>query len=287
MEEIAQLLRDQNKLMTEMLELNKKSVWHLSQSRSLLDSVRIELSRGTTTAVSDYLEERQLSMISSLDVARSGRVNLSRFGDGEIKLMCNADYNLAFQKNSPELRAALVDVFAVAKSSPDRLMLGMVPMIHTQFWTQFFTEYWHQAEPFFRGLERLANSHMSRPKMFLDHGQEAVDSWRKVWDMQDVVVVTGRGSRFELEPALFNNAKSIAFEESLPRDAFADLPRLADKLTFGKQDLVLVSLGPAGSILPSMLAPQGTWAMDIGHLSSSYAQVFSGASAPEKAPISR
>ena len=110
--------------------------------------------------------------------------------------------------------------------------------------------------------------------------------WRDVWEAKEVVIVTGENSRFVLEPALFDNVKSVDFIYSTPIDAYSDLPRLMPLLEAQDPDkLFLIALGPTGTLLAAKLAQAGRWAIDIGHISESYANVFEGGAWPEDTAV--
>jgi hypothetical protein len=113
-----------------------------------------------------------------------------------------------------------------------------------------------------------------------------VELWRDVWAGAEVCVVTGEGSRFELVPELFDNIKSSRYVYSTPVNAYADLPRLMEALESEDPDqLYLISLGPAGTLVAAWLARMGRWAIDIGHISDSWANVFNSGAWPESLDV--
>jgi hypothetical protein len=100
-------------------------------------------------------------------------------------------------------------------------------------------------------------------------------------------VITGKGSRFELIPALFDNVASADFTYSTASNAFEDLARLNGELASTTDELYLIALGPAGTVLAAQLAEAGKWAIDLGHISDSYENVFKGAVRPELKPVTK
>lgn len=93
--------------------------------------------------------------------------------------------------------------------------------------------------------------------------------------------MTGRGSNFDLVPELFSNSRSTKLLESVPQNAYADIDRLVNLLEDDEADLVLISLGPAGTVLSHRLSQVGRWAIDIGHISDSYRYAFNEGDWPE------
>ena len=79
--------------------------------------------------------------------------------------------------------------------------------------------------------------------------------WRKVWENEDLVIVTGKNSRFNAIPELFDSSKSISYIYSEPMNAYEsinvdEIVKVIDKQT----SLVLIALGPTGTILSYKLA---------------------------------
>jgi hypothetical protein len=108
-----------------------------------------------------------------------------------------------------------------------------------------------------------------------------------VWAGKKVRVITGKGSRFELIPALFDNVAAVEFTYSTASNGFEDLNRLKDDLASTNDELYLIALGPAGTVLAAELARAGKWAIDLGHISDSYENVFKGAVRPELKPVAK
>ena len=52
-----------------------------------------------------------------------------------------------------------------------------------------------------------------------------------------------------------------------------------------RQELYLVALGPAGTLVTALLARMGRWAIDVGHISNSWTTVFAGGKWPESLDV--
>lgn len=77
--------------------------------------------------------------------------------------------------------------------------------------------------------------------------------------------------------------KRIDFLLSSNKNAYSDLERLVDTTQKDyKNHLILISLGPAGTVLASRLFSVGCQAIDIGHVTASYENAILNAPAPEQ-----
>lgn len=278
-------MQQQNQLLKEQLEVMKRIHWNSSQSRASADVISSMSSREFLNDAEDFLADRMVGLLETINIVRDRRLNVSRYGDGEIRLMFSPNYSVGFQKNSFELRRSLTETIEYAASAPDALLIAVPPIMRDPVWKSLFVEHWDGFREMLGPLNSLGNSHISRHKVFHSFGDAAVEGWRSVWGGRSITVVTGEGSRFELSPALFDKVRSVDFCYSKPQDAFDDIPRLITALQQDNSDIVLISLGPAGTVLAAELAKCGRWALDIGHISNSYSQVYEGAAAPESIPI--
>lgn len=248
---------------------------------------RIEL-RDVLTEVRRTIQDRQLSMMESVNQLAEGK-SIARWGDGEIKLMLQPEFDLMFQKSSEDLAKDLRSLMVAHDSMSENLLLALPTVYTTRLWMGIWAENWHKMKPLLEAsTAKWANTHITRPSFFQRHGQTAVDAWRKVWDGKRVCIVAGKGSRFELIPQLFDNVASVSRVDSEPTDAYASLGQLKESLEgISNVDLFLIALGPTGTVLAGHLAsPEGgsRQAIDIGHLASSYANVFTGGKVPEGLP---
>lgn len=257
------------------------------QARMLEVLGRIGL-RETLVDVRRTIQDRQLSMMETVRQVAEGK-SIARWGDGEIKLMLQPEFDLMFQKSSEDLAKDLRALMIAHDNMSDKLLLALPTVYATRLWMGIWTENWHKMKPLLEASTSMwANTHISRPLFFQRHGQSAVDAWRKVWDGKRVCIVAGKGSRFEMIPALFDNVASVVRVDSEPTDAYAKLEQLTATLdNVSDVDLFLIALGPTGTVLAGHLASEAggsRHAIDIGHLASSYSNVFSGGKVPEGLP---
>ncbi|WP_394159318.1 GT-D fold domain-containing glycosyltransferase [Galactobacter valiniphilus] len=269
--EVTALLSTQAKVLKDLL-------WEAQQNRKYQEVLRLAATQVTCDDVQEFARARQLGLLETVNLIADSDLSFARFGDGELREMLRAEYQLRFQPNSPELMAALRGVL---DTPVDNLLLGFPHVYRDLHWSGVWTDIWNQLRPIVEPIAQFGNSHVSRPLFFQQLGDEGVDAWRRVWHGKSICIVTGRGSRFEILPALFSSAKSVRRVDSEPVNAFADVPRLLESPELGDADIFLVALGPAGTVLTHGLAAQGRRALDIGHLSDSYLNVFEGGAWPE------
>lgn len=269
------------KVMREQLEYTKKIHWEAERARKIQETIRHAVTAPTLDSVAAFAAKKQLGFIETVEHIRDNELSFARFGDGEMRMMLQADYRLTFQANSGKLADALR---AVLTQTPG-LLLGFPHVYRDLHWSAVWCSVWGQIEPMVAGFDVMGNSHVTRPIFFQTVGQGGVDAWRSVWAGKTVTVVTGEGSRFELIPELFDNLAAARYRYSKPVSAFEDVPRVMAELTQDDSDIILVALGPAGTVLASQLAKAGRRALDIGHISDSYENVFQNGTWPEHKAI--
>lgn len=238
----------------------------------------------TLDAVWNFLSENQLGLEATLERLANSEDSLARFGDGEFQLMLSPWRNLAFQANSFELIAALESTVA---SSLDSLMIGLPQFMRNPIYLKVWPKIWGRLSTLLDDSRTYANAHVSRPLAFKFLGDTAVELWREVWRGKDLTIITGKGSRFEIVPELFETSTGIDRIDSTPVNAFTDIHRIMGLIAERDSDIFIVSMGPAGTVLSHQIAATGRRALDIGHLSAAYLNVMKGQGLPERSPLVR
>ena len=265
------------KVMQEQLAVSKKIHWEAERARKIQETIRHAVTAPTLDSVARFAASKQLGFLDTVHHIRDNELSFARFGDGEMRMMLQADYRLSFQANSGRLAEALLDVLTPAPG----LLAGFPHVYRDLHWSGVWCSVWWQIEPLVSRFDVMGNSHVTRPIFFQTVGMEGVEAWRSVWENKSVTVVTGEGSRFDLIPELFDNLAGAKFLYSKPVSAFEDVPRIMAELTQDDSDIILIALGPAGTVLASQLARAGRRAIDIGHISDSYENVFRDGAWPE------
>jgi len=260
----------------------------LREHRKYLEAFRHVVARDVLQEVDDFTAEHQLGFARTLERLVQDRVSFARFGDGELRIMLRPEFNLRFQRWSAGLATDLRAVLTYDGYDPDRLFLGFPYPYRSLYWSDLWLDIWPDLRPLLRTDITYGTTHVSRPICFERLGQDGVDLWRQVWRDRDVCIITGEGSRFDVVPELFDNVASSRFVYSTPVNAYGDLPRLMGELKDeDPASLFLVALGPAGTLVTAWLAQRGRWAIDIGHISASWSNVFAGGKWPERLELRR
>ena len=261
--------------------------WELQEQRKYLEMFRHVVAHDVLEEVRTFTTMHQLGFEQTLERITTGRVSFARFGDGEFRTMLRPEFNLRFQPWSAALAADLREVLRFKDYDPERLLLGFPYPYRNLHWSGVWLDIWAELRPLLPEMT-YGNSHVSRPIFFEQLGRRGVELWRDVWADRPICVVTGESSRFTLTPELFDNVKSVRYVHSTPVDAYADLPRLMKMLEDEDPDqLFLLSLVPAGTLVTAWLARANRWAIDVGHISDSWANVFANGKWPETLAVTR
>ncbi|MGX6602475.1 GT-D fold domain-containing glycosyltransferase [Micromonosporaceae bacterium Da 78-11] len=262
--------------------------WELQEQRKYLEVFRHVVAHDVLAEVDAFTGERQLTFEKTVEQISSRRLSFARFGDGEFRTMLRSEFNLKFQPRSADLAADLREVLLFDGYDQDKLMLGFPYPYRNLHWSGVWLDIWSELRPLLRTDLTYGNSHLSRPIFFQQLGSRGTDLWRNVWADQEICIVTGENSRFTLIPELFDNVKSSKVVNSTAIDAYADLPRLMKVLEDeDPNQLFLLSLGPAGTLVTAWLSRMGRWALDIGHISDSWTNVFNKGEWPESLGVKR
>lgn len=261
----------------------------LAEQGRMLEVIGKSSLRHVLSDVDEAIQTRQYSMMETMEELHKGK-SIARWGDGEIRLMLQPEFELSFQKPNPELALELKRILESYDSIFNHTLLAFPTIFVSRLWMGIWAEVWHSLGPILaRSTSKWANTHISRPLFFQKHGQAAVDAWRSLWDGKNVCVIAGKNSRFALLPELFDNASDIRLVESLPRNAYEEFTELKKRVIEApKADIYLTALGPTGTILSTFLSSQAgghLHTIDVGHLASSYAAAFTGGEFPENVPL--
>lgn len=230
---------------------------------------------------------RQLSFIDTVRKVAENNLSFVRVGDGELRMAFDVTFKIGFQKNSADLQRDLIRSIESMRSRDD-VLFGVPHFYRDLHWSTVWSRIWPELKEILAPTIEFGNAHATRPVYFQAVGQAGVDAWRSVWEGKRVTVITGKTSRFEALPELFDNVVSINRIDSVDKDAYTDVQRLlteADKAT--DTDIFLIALGPAGTVLSSQLVMQGRRAIDVGHISDSYQVAFESGAWPETKPASK
>lgn len=281
-EEFQQAVLEQNEILRSVDTRLAAGVDLLRQQNQKLEQIRYSVAADMQREYFSKVLARQLSFLETLDEVSSQRLSMARYGDGELGLAADPTRNIVFQRGSFVLARSLRDVISIPQ---DGLLVCLPGVTVGVSWMTWNARYWGIISELIPQDRRWGIASVSRSDGFEAEGAPLVDAWRSCWSGRDVLVVTGKGSRFELVPELFSSARSVGFVLGAPKDAFQAINELEKQVLKRRPDLVLLALGPAGTVLSSRLHEAGVQALDIGHLSNSYNEHFKHGPRPERLPI--
>jgi glycosyltransferase family protein len=223
---------------------------------------------------------------------RDQKISLSRFGDGEFRLMLNQG-TIVFQEGNQELATRLREVF---QSKLPNHRVGVPKSFqsvagfkrHVQyFWLQYLNLYGNAIAPYFDFNQVYADSFLSR--FYIDYASKSqapktVALLKSLWKDQEVLVVEGALSRLGVANDLWYNVRSLERILCPPENAFASYDAILTKTkASGKNKLIILALGPSATVMAYDLAQEGYWAIDLGHFDVEYMWMLIGATT--KVPI--
>lgn len=258
----------------------------LTQTQSIaasMEQVRHSVAGDMQTEYFNRIASNQLSYMETVQMVSRNRLSLARLGDGELMMAADPYRGIRFQKGSHELSRELRDV--VSRHRPG-LLVGLPGYVVDDYWITTFAKYWGALQGFIPQDRCWGIYSVSRASAFRDGGRAMVQAWKSCWDGRNVTIVTGKDSRFDLKEDLFDTA-NVEFIYGPSSNAYAQVDDLEKEILGKERDIVLISLGPTATVLVARLWDHGVQALDIGHLSASFDQAFSGAPAPEQLPVSK
>ena len=219
----------------------------------------------------------------TLSSLQAGRKSLVRFGDGEIKLI--SGNRICFQDYNPDLANRLTEIMRIRDGNflvalPD-IFNGLSQLVFSArvFWVfhLFLNQKLYRHLP-----EKIwVNTFFSRPYIDYKRKDKALyfHSLRTLWANRNVVFIEGETTRNGVGNDLYSNAKSVTRIICPSSNAYAKFHEIIDFVhnTIAKDDLILVSLGPAAKVIVYELFRCGFQAWDIGHIDSEYEWFLSGA----------
>ena len=226
------------------------------------------------------------SLSETIDDILMHKKSISRYGDGELKMMLNKG-KIVFQPESPELSKRLKEVLS---SDLANLIIGLPgPLCSVKkenlnskyFWIGFINLYGNLISEFLDPKKVYGNAGISRFYMGLKDKRLSVqilEKLTKIWDKREILIIEGELSRMGVGNDLFENAAGLSRMVCPAENAFEKYHEILEaSKKYGKDKLILISLGPTATILSYDLAKSGYWALDVGHIDVEYMWMLSNA----------
>lgn len=219
-------------------------------------------------------------------------VSISRFGDGEIKLIAGQD--IGFQEANPKLTERLKEVLY---NKTDKHIVGILNVFgslseYTEDLQSYFRSYLYEYDRAFQYSllnreQTYYDAFITRPYISYRDKSYAgciFEKFKQVWEHKDVLIVEGERSRLGCGNDLFHNTSSCKRIICPNENAFDYYDEILDSvLKQPKERIVLLALGPTATVLAYDLAKKGYRAIDIGHIDIEYEWYRMGAT--EKVPV--
>lgn len=208
------------------------------------------------------------------------KYSLSRFGDGELRLICGKD--ISFQKYNKNLSDRLKEIL-ISQTNDKKILIAIPNVFDTldiyvdkskEYWTEqlfFYKEKWISL---LNENAEYYDAFISRPYMIYRNKNNCKYKFKKIkeiWKEKKIVIIEGEKSKLGVGNDLFKSCKSIERIICPSKDAFSkynEIFEVARKIP--KDKIILIALGPTASILAYDLSNIGLQAIDIGHIDIEY-----------------
>ncbi|MGN0417200.1 SP_1767 family glycosyltransferase [Anaerostipes faecalis] len=219
-----------------------------------------------------------LTIDETIDNILKNKVSVSRYGDGEMKII--SGQGIRFQEYNSNLSSRLREILQNDKKG---LLVCISDIYNDPKWMKSWAyEYtwklvaqnrrkWYE---FLNMSTVYGNAFITR--CYMDWKDNAnSEKWftklKLIWQDEDIIFIEGKYSRLGLSNDLFSNAKSIhriLCPEKNAYNMYKEILKVA--MQQSKEKLFLIALGPTATVLSYDLCERGYRAMDIGHVDIEY-----------------
>ncbi len=207
------------------------------------------------------------------------KVSISRYGDGEIKLIAGAD--IGFQHSNDKLKRRLKQIL---KSNEPKHIVGILNVFGDlssyidelkTYFREYLADYDREFQYDLLDMNKVYyDAFITRPYISYIDKSKAVDEFNKIkriWENRDVVIIEGDRTRLGIGNDLFKSVRSCKRIICPNEDAFNRYEEILETvLQIDKEKLILIALGPTATVLAYDLSVCGYQAVDIGHIDVEY-----------------
>lgn len=208
----------------------------------------------------------------------NNKASVSRYGDGEFKLINNQ--NITFQKAEGLLSKRLKEILLNKDESffvclPDVFEdLSKYADEPKSYWSLHTAKYRLKWYKVLNKQKVYYNSFISRFYYPFKDKSKCIEWFRLlklIWKERDVVLIEGNKSRLGVGNDLFDNVKSLERILVPEENAFLHYDKiLTEAKKSNKSKLILLAIGPTATVLAYDLYKEGYQAIDIGHVDIEY-----------------
>jgi glycosyltransferase family protein len=214
------------------------------------------------------------------------KVSISRYGDGEFKLI--AGIKLGFQNTEPKLAERLKEIL---KSDLDKHIVGLFNVYGDlskyttdaqEYLRQFFYRYKREFQYSLLDMEKVYyDAFITRPYIIFqckDNAPRHFKMIKSIWENREIVIIEGDRTRLGVGNDLFDNICNCQRIICPNENAFSVYDQILEAAkSVSKEKLILIALGPTATVLAYDLAKEGFQAIDIGHIDVEYEWYLMGA----------
>ena len=115
--------------------------------------------------------------------------------------------------------------------------------------------------------------------------KESIVKLKMAWLNRNIIFVSGKNSRFDVNHIIFEGANEKVSVWTLPLNAWAEYDSVFKEVVFEASKLddsiVICAIGPTATVLAYDLSNLGIQCLDLGHITNCYDRVFENALKPE------
>lgn len=247
-----------------------------------------------------YIKNFQISSVKIMDIDQTieeivrGEKSICRFGDGEMDQILGLKEG--FQCPDAKLTE---DLKCILSSKPDNCIICAPDAINSlknltdaslAFWLTYMKEH---REDWLKYLSmdgyKYGTTNVSRCYLRYKNKKNCArwfDKLRAIWNDRDIVIVEGAATRIGVGNDFLDNAKSVKRIIAPSENAYSKIAYIKKSViaNVGKEELILMALGPTATVLAYQLSNMGYWCLDVGHCDIEYEWFRRGAKSKLKIP---
>ena len=212
-------------------------------------------------------------------------LSVARFGDGEVKILLGTS-SPRFQELSTNLSEDLINAFNTRQPN---LLICLADILYVfprgsnerRFYMDYLYFAFRKARKLFDKKYIYGNTDITRfyhPALYKRTNFRKLDKYveliKKIWQNRNIIFVEGKETKLGIGNDLFDGAKSIKRIVCPSKNAYSKKDDIKNAIlnNYNENDLVLVALGPAASIIACEIAvlPNNIQIIDIGHIDIVY-----------------
>lgn len=226
-------------------------------------------------------QPKVLSASETIEIAISNNMSITRFGDGELNLICGKslnfqEYDIAlaqkmqniFRSNNPNLLICVPDCF-------ETLRLKELCDIDRRFWKVHLMHTRSKWLSLLRKNVLYGNTFISRIYSInwnADKARATYTLLEKLWIDRKIIIIEGAFSRLGVGNECFKKAADIKRILAPATNSFSKYNAiLAKALEVAESDtLFVLALGPTATVMAADLTNHGYQSLDLGHIDIEY-----------------